>query len=66
MSTKFRYQTFVAVSGVLGEKFAVFEFVFSLTEQEGYPATSLDETAKRLIFKRIATFSLIEDRLILL
>ena len=43
MSSNFRYQPFVAVSGNLGWKFPVVDDVLSSHEQEIYPTTSLDE-----------------------
>ena len=42
MSSNFRYQTFVAVSGNLGGKVPIIDDVLSLHEQEIYPTTSLD------------------------
>ena len=43
MSSSFRYQPFVAVSGNLGGKVPVVDDVLSSNEQENYPTTSLDE-----------------------
>ena len=43
MSSNFRYQPFVAVSGNLAGKIPVVEDVLSSQEQEFYPTTSLDE-----------------------
>ena len=43
MSSNFRYQPFVAVSGNLGGKFPVIDGVLLSHEQEIYPATSLNE-----------------------
>ena len=43
MSSNFRYQPFVAVSGNLGGKVPVVDDVLSSHEQEIYPTTSLDE-----------------------
>ena len=43
MSSNFRYQTFVAVSGNLGGKVLVFDDILSSHEQEIYPTTSFDE-----------------------
>ena len=43
MSSKFRYQPFVAVSGNLGGKVPVVDDVLSSHEQAIYPTTSLDE-----------------------
>ena len=42
MSSNFRYQPFVAVSGNLGGKIPVVDEVLSSHEQEIYPTTSLD------------------------
>ena len=42
MSSNFRHQTFVAVSGNLGGKVPVVDDVLSSHEQEIYPTTSLD------------------------
>ena len=43
MSSNFRYQPFVAVSGNLGGKVPVVDDVLSSHEQEIYPTTSIDE-----------------------
>ena len=43
MSSNFRYQTFVAVSGNLGGKVSVVDDVLSSHEQKIYSTTSLDE-----------------------
>ena len=43
MSSYFRYQIFVAVSGILEGKVPVVDDVLSSHEQEIYPTTSLDE-----------------------
>ena len=43
MSSNFRYQPFVAVSGNLGGKVLVGDDILSPHEQEIYPTTSLDE-----------------------
>ena len=43
MSSNFRYQAFVAVSGNLGGKIPVADDGLSSYEQEIYPTTSLDE-----------------------
>ena len=43
MSSNFRYQLFVAVSGKLGGKVSVVDDVLLSPEQEIYPTTSLDE-----------------------
>ena len=59
MSSNFRYQPFVAVSGNLGGKVPVVDDVLSFHEQEIYPTTSLDENCKSLNFERIGTITLI-------
>ena len=51
MSTKFRYQPFVAVSGNLGGKVPVVDDVLSSHEQEIYPTTSLDEICREFEFQ---------------
>ena len=51
MSSNFRYQNFVAVSGNLGGRVPVFYDVLSSHEQEIYPTTSLDETCKEFEFQ---------------
>ena len=43
MSSNFRYQPFVAVSGNLGGKVPVVDDVLLSLEQETYPTTSIDE-----------------------
>ena len=43
MSSNFRYQPFVAVSGYIGGKVPVVADVLSSHEQEIYPTTSLDQ-----------------------
>ena len=43
MSSNFRYQTFVAVSGNLGGKVRVVDDVLSSHEREIYPTTTLNE-----------------------
>ena len=43
MSSNFRYQPFVAVSGNLGGKVPVIDYVLPSLEQEIYPTISLDE-----------------------
>ena len=48
MSSNFRYQAFVAVSGNLGGKVPVVDDVLSSHEQEIYPTTSLDENCIEL------------------
>ena len=45
MSSNFRYQPFVAVSGNLGGKVPLVDDVLSYLEQETYPTTSLDENS---------------------
>ena len=52
MSSVFRYQSFLAVSGSLGVKVPVFEDVLSSHEQESYPTTSLDENGIEFEFYR--------------
>ena len=51
MSTNFRYQLYVAVSGNLGGRFPVVHDVLSSHEQEIYPSTSLDENCIRFEFQ---------------
>ena len=51
MSSNFRYQTFVAVSGNLGGKVPVVEDVLSSHEQETYPSTSFDENCIEFEFQ---------------
>ena len=51
MSSNFRYQAFVAVSGNLGEKVPVVDEVLSSHEQEIYPTTSLDENCIEFEFQ---------------
>ena len=51
MSSSFRYQPFVAVSGNLGGKVPVVDDVLSSHEQENYPTTSLDENCIELEFQ---------------
>ena len=48
MSSNFRYQLLVAVSGNLGGKVPVVDDVLSSHEQEIYPTTSLDENCIEL------------------
>ena len=43
MSSNFRYQPFVALSGNLGGKVPIVDDVLSSHEQQIYPTTSLDE-----------------------
>ena len=51
MSSNFRYQPFVAVSGNLGGKVPVVDDVLSSHEQQVYPTTSLDENCKEFEFQ---------------
>ena len=51
MSSIFRYQPFVAVSGNLGGKIPVVDDVLSSHEQEIYPTTSLDENCIEFEFQ---------------
>ena len=51
MSTHFRYQPFVAVSGNLGVKFPIYDDVLCLHEEEIYPTTSLDENCIEFEFQ---------------
>ena len=51
MSSNFRYQPFVAVSGNLGEKVPIVDVVLSSSEQEIYPLTSLDENCIEFKFQ---------------
>ena len=51
MSINFRYQPFVAVSGIPGGKVAVAEDVLLSFEQETYPTTSLDENCIEFEFQ---------------
>ena len=48
---KFRYPTFVAVSGNLGGKVPNIDDVLSSHEQENYPTTSLDENCIEFEFQ---------------
>ena len=52
MSSSYRYQPFVAVSGSLGGKVSVVDDVLSSYEQEIYPTTSLDENCTEFEFQR--------------
>ena len=52
MSTNFRYQSFVAVSGNLGGKVPVVDDVLSSHEQEIYTTTSLDENCTEFEFQK--------------
>ena len=56
MSSNFRYQPFVAVSGNLGGKVPVVDDVLSSYEQEIYPTTSLDENCIEFEFQRDRNF----------
>ena len=51
MSSNFRYQPFVAVSGSLRGKIPVVDDVLSSHEQEIYPTTSLDENCMEFEFQ---------------
>ena len=51
MSSNFRYQRFVAVSGNLGWKVPVVDDVLSSHEQEIYPTISLDESCIEFEFQ---------------
>ena len=51
MSSNFRYQPFLAVSGNLGGKVPVVEDVLSSHEQELYPTTSLHENCIEFEFQ---------------
>ena len=51
MSSNFRYQLFVAVSGNLGGKVPVVDYVLLSHEQEIYPNTSLDENCIKFEFE---------------
>ena len=50
-NNNFRYQPFVAVSGNLGGKVPIVDYVLSSHEQENYPTTSLDETCIEFEFQ---------------
>ena len=56
MSSNFRYQHFVAVSGNLGGKVPVVDDVLSSHEQEIYPITSLDENCIKFEFQTDRNF----------
>ena len=56
MSSKFRYQPFVAVSGILGGKVPAVDDVLSSHEQEIYPTTSLDENCLEFEFQTDRNF----------
>ena len=51
MSSDFRYQPFVAVSGNLGGKVPIVDDVLSSHEQDFYPNTSLDENCIKFEFQ---------------
>ena len=51
MSTNFRYQIFMAVSGNLGGKDPVIDHVLSSHERQTYPTTSLDENCIEFEFQ---------------
>ena len=51
MSSNFRYQSFVVVSGNLGGKVPVVDEVLSSHEQEIYPTTSIDENCIEFEFQ---------------
>ena len=51
MSSNFRYQPFVAVSGNLGEKVPMLDNVLWSHEQEVYPTTSFDENCIEFEFQ---------------
>ena len=51
MSSNFRYQPFVTVSGNLGGQVPVIDDVLSSHEQEIYPTTSIDENCKECEFQ---------------
>ena len=56
MSSNFRYQSFVAVSGNLGGKVPVFDDVLSSHEQKIYCTTSLDENCVDFEFQTNRNF----------
>ena len=56
MSSNFRYQAFVAVSGNLGGNVPVVDDVLSSHEQEIYPTTSLDENCIEFEFQTDRNF----------
>ena len=51
MSSNFRYQPFLAVSGNLGGKVPVVDNVLSSQEEEIYPTSSLDENCIEFEFQ---------------
>ena len=51
MSSNFRYQPLVAVSGIIGGKIFVVDNVVLSHEQEIYPTTSLDENCIEFEFQ---------------
>ena len=56
MSSNFRYQPFVAVSGNLGGKVLIVDDVLSSHEQKIYPTTSLDENCIEFEFQTDRNF----------
>ena len=56
MSSNFRYQHFVAVSGNLGVKVPVVDDVLSSHEQKTYPTTSFDENCIEFEFQTEADY----------
>ena len=50
-NNNFWYQPFVAVSGNLGRKVPIVDYVFSSLEQKNYPTTSLDENCIEFEFQ---------------
>ena len=56
MSSNFRYQPFVALSGNLGGKVPKVDDVLSSHEQEIYPTTSLDENCIEFEFQTDRNF----------
>ena len=56
MSSNFRYQPVVAVSGNLGGKVPVIDDVLSSHEQEIYPTTSLNENCIEFEFQRARNY----------
>ena len=56
MSSNFRYQPFVAVSGNLGGKFPVVDDVLSSHEKEVYPTISLGENCIEFEFQTDRNF----------
>ena len=56
MSSNFRYQSFVAVSGDLGGKIPVVDDVLLSHEQEIYPTATLDENCIEFEFQTDRNF----------